>query len=105
MSKKKHKAPKSNRFVVMSSYEATMAQKPRYDGFAVGHGAHGKRGYDRNAQKRDLARELGKSSSLRFVDCPLYGRARTGPLGWGVSHQVLPFGEDAIAPVSARALY
>ncbi len=28
------------------------ASKPRFNGYATGHGAHGHRGYDRNAMKR-----------------------------------------------------
>jgi hypothetical protein len=34
------------------------ADKPRYNGFGCGHGAHGSRGYDRGAAKREHARSL-----------------------------------------------
>ena len=49
MSKKK--LPKTSTMTIdaMTIWES---QKPRYNGFACGHGAHGKRGYNRNAMKR-----------------------------------------------------
>lgn len=48
---KKHKTPKSN---ILTIDAATIweAQKPRYNGFACGHGVHGKNKYDRNKMKR-----------------------------------------------------
>ena len=57
MAKKKQKRTASNMqrgcsTMVIDSMTVWNAQKPRYNGFACGHGAHGKRGYDRNAQKR-----------------------------------------------------
>lgn len=48
---KKNRAHKSNKLVIDAS-TVWQAQKPRYNGFACGHGAHGKRGYNRNAEKR-----------------------------------------------------
>lgn len=38
--------------MVIDSMTVWNAQKPRFNGFACGHGAHGKRGYNRNAEKR-----------------------------------------------------
>lgn len=67
MSKKRKRVqPKSNRFTVMSSLEATHAKMPRYDAYACGHGPHGRRGYDRNAEKRRFAKEVGRTGLLSF---------------------------------------
>ena len=48
---KKIKTPKTNMLTIdaMTIWES---QKPRYNGFACGHGAHGKHKYDRNQIKR-----------------------------------------------------
>lgn len=43
---------------VMSSDEATLAQKPLYNGHAVGHGPHGDLKYNRKKEKEKLRREL-----------------------------------------------
>ena len=48
---KKNRIPKTNHLVI-DAVTVWEAQKPRYNGFACGHGAHGKRGYNRNAEKR-----------------------------------------------------
>lgn len=48
---KKNRAPKGN-VIVIDAVTIWESQKPRYNGFACGHGAHGKRGYNRNAEKR-----------------------------------------------------
>ena len=54
MSKKRKKAhpvqavkPKSDVVWRQSAEEATLASKPRYNGFACGHGAHGSAKYSR----------------------------------------------------------
>lgn len=49
-------AKKNNRLVI-DSMTVWNAQKPRFNGFACGHGAHGKRGYNRNAEKRRFRNE------------------------------------------------
>lgn len=38
--------------LIITSEALFEARKPRYNGFAAGYGAHGKRKYDRNAAKR-----------------------------------------------------
>lgn len=48
---KKKRTIKSN-LLVIDAHTVWQSQKPRYNGFACGHGAHGKRGYNRNAEKR-----------------------------------------------------
>ena len=55
---KKGGAPKGNRFTVLTSIEATRMAKPRFDGYACGYGYHGRRGYDRNAEKRRFMAEI-----------------------------------------------
>lgn len=49
---------KNCKIKVMSSDEATLAQKPLYDGYAVGHGPHGDLKYNRKKEKEKLRREL-----------------------------------------------
>ena len=48
---KKNKAPKGN-VIIIDAVTVWESQKPRYNGFACGYGAHGKRKYDRNKEKR-----------------------------------------------------
>lgn len=38
--------------------EATLAKKPRYNGFACGHGVHGPTKYSRTQAKRQWKRQL-----------------------------------------------
>ena len=54
----KRKTPKTDSFVLLTSEERFALQKPHYNGFAVGHGAHGRKGYDRKRQKSELHRLL-----------------------------------------------
>lgn len=49
---------KSNKILVLDSYQATMIRKPKFNGFQTGHGPHGKRGYNRLAEKRKFEKEL-----------------------------------------------
>lgn len=58
MSKKKRKAPKTGPVWRMSAEEATLAGKPRYNGFACGSGAHGDCKYNRTKAKRDWRKEI-----------------------------------------------
>ena len=50
--KRKKRAPKSGAVWRMSAKEATLAKKPRYNGYACGHGAHGDAKYSRTKSKR-----------------------------------------------------
>lgn len=43
---------KKNKKVVVDAATIWNAQKPQYNGFMCGYGHHGKKGYDRNAEKR-----------------------------------------------------
>ena len=56
MSKKSKKknlgAPKTGAVYVLSSLEATRLQKPRFNGFACGHGIHGDTKYNRAKENR-----------------------------------------------------
>lgn len=58
MSKRKRKTPKTNKFTVMTSEEATLAKMPRYNGFAGGYGAHGDTKYNRAKESRNFKREM-----------------------------------------------
>lgn len=58
--KRKKRAPKSGAVWRMSAKEATLAKKPRYNGYACGHGAHG----DANTAARNR-NARGKSNSSR----------------------------------------
>ena len=64
MSKKK-KCPKSGAIWKMSAGEATLAKKPRYNGFACGHGVHGNVKYNRAKQKRMTQKILGDQGASR----------------------------------------
>ena len=65
MSKKKRKAPKGNVVWHQSAEEATLAKKPRYNGFACGHGAHGSAKYDRTKAKRAWQKTLRQEGASR----------------------------------------
>ena len=41
-----------------SAEEATLAQKPYFNGYACGHGAHGNAKYDRTREKRARKKQL-----------------------------------------------
>ena len=58
-------APKGNVVWRQSAEEATLAGKPRYNGFACGHGAHGSAKYSRAAAKRDWRKQLGQEGASR----------------------------------------
>lgn len=83
MSKKRKKAvpvhvPKPKDDVVwrQSPEEATLAGKPRYNGFACGHGAHGPAKYSRarakQAWQRHMRQEGASRGSFPFP-LPLFG--------------------------------
>lgn len=52
MSKKKNQ-----KVLIISSMEIWEMRKPRYDGFACGHGAHGSKKYNRRKVKEQFRRE------------------------------------------------
>ena len=65
MSKKKQKAPKGNVVWKQTAEEATLAKKPRYNGFACGYGAHGDAKYNRTKAKRVLQQQLRQEGASR----------------------------------------
>lgn len=78
MSKKRKKArpvqatkPKSDVVWRQSAEEATLAGKPRCNGFACGHGAHGPAKYSRarakQAWKRQMRQEGASRGSFLYV--------------------------------------
>lgn len=56
--KKTKKVPKTDAVWKLSKEEATLANKPRYNAYAYGSGAHGDTQYNRTKQKRSWKREL-----------------------------------------------
>ena len=72
MSKKRKKAhpvqaakPKSDVVWRQSAEEATLAAKPRYNGFAYGHGAHGSVKYSRARAKQAWQRRTRQEGASR----------------------------------------
>lgn len=72
MSKKRKKAhpvqpvkPKGNVVWRQSAEEATLASKPRYNGFACGHGAHGSAKYSRARAKQAWKRQMRQEGASR----------------------------------------
>lgn len=72
MSKKRKKAhpvqavkPKSDVVWRQSAEEATLASKPRYNGFACGHGAHGSVKYSRARAKQAWQRRMRQEGASR----------------------------------------
>ena len=55
--KKKKNIPKTNKFVVLDSIEATKMKMPKYNGYAGGYGPHGHKGYNRKAENRRWKKE------------------------------------------------
>jgi len=58
MPKKKHKGPKEGPVWKLSTVEATLRAKPRYSGFACGHGAHGDSKYNRAKERARFHAQL-----------------------------------------------
>lgn len=80
MARKRRKVPKEGPVWRQSGLEVTRLQRPRYDGFACGHGPHGDAKYNRTKAKRQFARELDLSS-LSFLRCAPYASGpSSGPL-------------------------
>ena len=71
--KRTKRVPKSGAVWRMSAEEATLAKKPRYNGFACGHGAHGDAKYNRAKAKRawnnQVRREGAHKGSFFFCRC------------------------------------
>ena len=72
MSKKRKKThpvqpvkPKGNVVWRQSAEEATLASKPRYNGFACGHGAHGSAKYSRARAKQAWKRQMRQEGASR----------------------------------------
>lgn len=63
--KRKKRAPKSGAVWRMSVKEATLAKKPRYNGYACGHGAHGDAKYSRTKSKRAWQKQLKQEGAPR----------------------------------------
>lgn len=58
MTKHKKRIGKHGSVWHQSAEEATLAQKPYYNGFACGHGVHGDTKYNRSKQKRTWERQM-----------------------------------------------
>lgn len=54
MSKKK----KTQKVGVITSEQLFDMQKPKFNAFACGHGAHGSKGYNRRKEKRNFQRKM-----------------------------------------------
>lgn len=63
--RKKQKAPKAGPVWRMSAEEATLAGKPRYNGFVCGSGPHGDLKYNRTKAKRNWRRDIRSEGALR----------------------------------------
>lgn len=63
--KRKKRAPKSGAVWHMSADEATLAKKPRYNGYACGHGTHGDAKYSRTKSKRAWQKQLKQEGAPR----------------------------------------
>lgn len=57
MAKKSRKKRNANQMTI-DAMTIWNIQKPRYNGFSCGYGVHGKRGYDRNAMKRQSVYDM-----------------------------------------------
>lgn len=72
-----------------SADEATLDSKPRYNGFAGGHGAHGDAKHNRTREQRAWKRQLRQEGALRgpFPVCEESGGGANGASG---RHRDLP---------------
>ena len=62
---RKRKAPKTGAVWRQTADEATLAQNPRYNGFACGHGVHGETKYSRAKAKRAWQKQLRQEEASR----------------------------------------
>ena len=83
--KRKKRAPKSGAVWLCLLKKATLAKKPRYNGYACGHGAHGDAKYSRTKSKRAWQKRLIGQKS---VSGPIIHSFRNGylVLWWSSSH-------------------
>lgn len=51
---------KNKKYYTISAEQVWNVQKPRYNGYAVGHGPHGSVGYNRNKEKRKWTKMLSE---------------------------------------------
>lgn len=51
------KKNKTQKIGVITSQQIFDAQKPQFNGWACGHGAHGSKGYNRRKMKKQFSRE------------------------------------------------
>ena len=58
MPRRKPEAPKEGPVWKLSAVEATLQAKPRYNGFACGHGAHGDSKYNRAKERARLRAQM-----------------------------------------------
>ena len=65
MSRKKRAVPASGAVWRLSAEEATLAGKPRYNGFACGHGVHGDVKHNRAKAKRAWEVRMGQEGASR----------------------------------------
>ncbi len=63
--KRKRKVPKTGAVWRQTADEATLAQNPRYNGFACGHGAHGSAKYNRTKENRAWQKQLRQEGASR----------------------------------------
>lgn len=80
MSKKRTRAgsPRGNVVWRQTAEEATLAGKPRYNGYACGHGPHGDAKYNRARAKRAWRRQMGQEGASRG-SFPFPGATTPGP--------------------------
>ena len=64
-SKKRRKAPKTGPVWRLSAEEATLAGKPRFNGFACGSGVHGDCKYNRIRAKQAWQKEMRNEGTSR----------------------------------------
>lgn len=72
-----------------SADEATLDAKPRYNGFAGGHGAHGDAKYNRTREQRAWKRQLRQEGALRGP-FPVCEESESGANGAPGRHRDLP---------------
>lgn len=84
MSKKRTRvgSPRGNVVWRQTAEEATLAGKPRYNGYACGHGPHGDAKYNRARAKQAWRRQMGQEGASRgsfpFPGAMTPGAARRG---------------------------
>lgn len=79
MSKKRKRRSAPGGTVVwrQTAEEATLAGKPRYNGYACGHGPHGDTRYNRARAKQAWRRQIGQEGASRG-SFPFSGRGTAG---------------------------